>query len=97
MSNVHAVFLSLSLFLLISKGMKRAKMSRVIWNLLSMKTSIQGLWEVLYIVAYKERLLSEGVLFSRAMEFLISVCKKAQKGLQMHFMAVKKWRKRLCL
>ena len=76
----------------------------------SLKTSIQELGggEVLYKVAYTGRLRSKGVSFyervgvllvkvyEREEEFLISVCKKSQKGLQMHLMPVKKSRKCSC-
>ena len=62
------------------------------------------------IMAYMWKLPPKGVLFQatglwrvgsyllevyeRVGKSVISVCKKAQKGLQMHFMAVKKSRKR---
>ena len=63
---------------------------------------------VLYKVAHKGRLRPKGVSFyervgillvkvyEREEEFLISVCKKSQKGLQMHFMPVKKSKKCSC-
>ena len=86
MSNVQCFFLSLSLFLLVSKRMTRTKMSRNLAVYINLERSglryiafIENVYsrargagggEVLYKVAYTGRLRSNGVSFYDSRDFI---------------------------